>query len=545
MAMNGLTLRMMLTELAAWEGGKIDKIQQPDKDTVLLRVFQATTKQHARLLLNINHENGRVQLTQNSAENPAVPPPFCMVLRKHLLGARIVRISQEDWDRVLCISLCGKDALGDAVDFELIVELTGRHGNILLINNRRILDCIRHIGLGDSITRPALPGLRYTPVPPREGKQDPFCLTEEEIARCGVDRLYTIAEGLDAKSCALLGADTKTALHTLHTMQEGAQLAYLHPRAGVLPFAAEGATPRESLSAAYDEWFLIRDRDLRMQRQGHALRTSLDNLKKRTARKLQSCLESMENAARAEEWRKMGELLTGCGREAPRGANKLAALDYYQDPPTEVLVPIDPAKSVRENAKVYFKKYRKAKAAREYAENALQGLQAELRYIEELQYQLSCCANAADLEALRADLMAQGYIKADAKEAAARKRKLPPVHASQPLHFAAPDGTKLEVGKNSLQNEAITKAAKPNEWWMHAKDMPGSHVIIHAEVPSAETLHFAARLAARYSSGKNAGRVAVDCTQKKFVKKPAGAKPGFVNYTNQQTFYVEPFSEDV
>ncbi|MCL2670567.1 MAG: NFACT family protein [Clostridiales bacterium] len=535
MSMNGLALRMMVEELATIEGGKIDKVQQPDKDTVVLHVFAALHRsaEKRRLLININHENGRVQLTETGVENPAMPPAFCMVLRKHLIGARIIGIVQEGWDRVLRIALRGKDALGDAVSLELVVELTGRHGNILLLREGRILDCIRHIGLGDSVTRPALPGLRYVPVPPREGKRNPFDLTETEIAAYGAERLYTIAEGLDAKSCARMG-DSPFAL--LKAMRAGARDVYLHPQFGVLLFPTEGAARRDNLSAAYDEWFAGRDHALRMRSSEAALRSTLESAKKRVERKLALCLENMENAARAEEWRRWGELLASCGKEAPRGADRLAILDYYCDPPADALVPIDPAKSARENAKAYFKKYRKAKAAREYAERALDGLRTELRYLEELLFQLSVADSAADLAELRAEMVAQGYVKADATG----KRKDKPPSPARPLSFVAPDGTCVSVGKNNLQNEGLTRAAKPSEWWLHAKDMPGSHVIIHAEAPTAETLHFAARLAAHFSAGRQGARVAVDCTQRKYVKKPAGAKPGFVIYTNQQTYYVEP-----
>jgi predicted ribosome quality control (RQC) complex YloA/Tae2 family protein len=536
MAMTGLALHFMREELNPLIGARIDKIQQPDRDSLVISFFQATSKFHGRLLININHENGRLQLTKNSFENPASPPPFCMALRKHLLGARLFEISQDGLDRVLRFSLCGKNELEDELRFSLVVELTGRHGNILLLLDDKIIDCLRHIGIGDNITRPALPGLKYTPLPEREHKISPFELDESTIEKNPGRELYKYVEGLDAKSCAALPEDSHGIIALLKSLERGERKFCLHPRFGVLPFLCAGGETISSLSEGYDIFFAEKDLKLRMSRQSSSLNSVLQNAHKRAARKLEQCLANLQNSEQAEELRKFGELLSFSQKEALRGNKQIKVLDYYREEPIEISIDIDPSKSIRENANAYFKKYKKAKSAREYAIQALPKLREELEYLDGLILQLSFCSAAVDIADLRSELRQQGYIKEDVLK---RGIKSKPVSSRPPVFFAE-DGTKIEVGKNNLQNDMLTKNARPGEWWMHAKDMPGSHVIIHCENPSEATLLFAARLAAKFSAGRASGRVTIDCTQKRFVKKPPGSKPGFVIYTNQTSYFVKP-----
>ena len=539
MAMTGLALRLMREELLPLLGGKIDKIQQPDRDSVVLSFFVPADKHHARVLININHENGRVQITQSTFETPLTPPPFCTSLRKHLLGARLTEITQDGWDRVLRFALCGKNELNDEVGLQLVVELTGRHGNILLLRDGKIVDCLRHIGIGDTVTRPALPGLYYTPVAQRPQRPDPFALTAAEIENIGVAKLYTQVEGLDKKTCAALPQTAAQAQAAFADLRKGKRQFCLHPALGPMPFHCAEGQPVGSLSEAWDRCFAQKDSRLRISRQSGRLNAVLQSALKRAERKLQTCAESLQNAARADEWRKCGELLTACGISAGRGESTLAVTDYYSFPPTETAISIDPAKSVRDNAAAYFKRYRKAKTARDYAQKALPALREEAEYLRGLILQLSFCSSAADIAAIEAELTQQGYIK---PESGNIKRKPP---APKPaLVFFSADGTRIEAGKNNAQNDAITRAATAREWWLHAKNVPGAHVIIHAENPSAETRLFAARLAAGFSAARHGDWADVDCTQKRYVKKPSGAKPGFVTYTNQESYYVKPWRED-
>ena len=533
MSMSGLTLHAMLAELACLGDAKIDKVQQPDRDTLVFSLHGANAGR-VRLMLNIHSENGRLQLTQQSFENPAVPPAFCMLLRKHLVSARITRMAQDGLDRVLTFTLSVKDGFLDETELLLVVELTGKHGNVLLVQNGVILGCLRHIGISETVTRPALPGLRYRSVPPQD-KRNPLTLSAEELSALPISSLYQHASGLDKRLCALL-PDSAQATFAIFELLAGGQVApHLHPTYGVLPFACAGAHPYPTLSLAADTFFSERDVHLRMQRQGAALVRVVENALKRAQNRLVAHTQVLASEEQIAQYRHFGELLLGHHGAAPRGAVSLSVTDYYLDPPADAVVPISPELSPAANAQRYFRKYQKGKTAVVYAASQLDKLSAELDYLEGQLVNLAACASAAELDEIREELTQQRYLKPE--KSRKKRHAVPP---SAPLRFTAPDGTMVEVGKNNTQNDRLTRAAAADEYWLHAKDIPGSHVVAHTTELTDETLRFAAGLAAFYSKARGSDRVPVDYARRRYVKKPSGARPGFVTFTNQHTLYVKP-----
>ncbi len=544
MAMDGITLYGMLRELSPLAGSRIDKAAQPDADTLLLSLHGGGVKR-ARLLINIHHENGRIQLTQKAAENPNTAPAFLMLLRKHLTGARVEGFSQVARDRVAHLSLTGRNALQDEVPLTLVIELTGRHGNLFLLDgDGMILDCMRHIGPDENGLRLCLPHVRYTPLPMQD-KRDPLTLTLADaaqiVAAAAPAKVFSARfQGVSNPFAAALfsdGADAGALYHTMSRLAAG-EVSPCHTGAAVLPFHPAGMafTAHDTLSGAMDAFYEQRDIQLRIGRQASSLRATLEHARKRVEKRLSACAATLLDEQSLAKYRLYGELLTASASRVPRGSDRAVVENYYEETAPSVEIPLDPTLSAMDNAQRYFKKYRKGRTAQSYAAAQQETLGSELLYLEGQLENLGNCQTVNELWEIREELTGLGYLKRDkaGKKTAARPQP------STPLLFLAPDGTRVEVGKNNLQNDRLTKAAPPEAVWLHAKDMAGSHVVVYTDTPSQQTLLFAAGLAAYYSKGRASDNVPVDYTKRKFVKKPAGAKPGFVIYQNQRTLYVRP-----
>lgn len=544
MAMDGITLYGMLLELAPLVGSRIDKAALPDADTLVLQLHGGGVKR-ARLLINIHHENGRIQLTGKAAENPNAAPAFLMLLRKHLIGARIDGFAQIGRDRVVYVALTGRNALQDETPLTLVIELTGRHGNLFLLDgDGTILDCMRHIGLGENGLRLCLPHVAYEPLPAQD-KRDPLALTPSEAdevtaASCPAKAFSTLYQGVsNLLSTALFSgaADADALYQTMAALATG-HVAPCRTDSAVLPFHPLGLpfTAYATLSEAMDAFYEQRDIQLRIGRQASSLRQTLEHAKKRTEKKLAACEETLTGEDELTRYRLYGELLTASAAGIPRGSERAFAENYYEEGAPRLEIPLDPTLSAMDNAQRYFKKYRKGRTAMRYAADTEAELRAELLYLEGQLGNLGNCQTAGELWEIRDELTNLGYLR---RESTGKKPQQRP-QSSTPLVFAAPDGTRIEVGKNNVQNDRLTKSAPPDAVWLHAKDMAGSHVIVYADAPSWQTLQLAAALAAYYSKGRASDNVPVDYTSRKYVKKPAGAKPGFVIYQNQRTLYVRP-----
>ena len=547
MAMDGLSLHAMLWEMRDLMGSRVDKVQQPDKDTLLLSCH-GTACGRVKLLINIHNENGRLALTRDTAENPVAAPAFCMLLRKRLMGSRITAMEQTGLDRLVRFRFSGRDELMDESVCSLVVELMGKHGNAFLLDgNDTILDCLRHIGVGAEALRVCLPNVKYEALPLQE-KKDPLAATVEELA--GLDSPRALMNGymgISRQIAALLFVEEQSPesrgrylFEAFQSLKEGALSPCLVPGLGpspIRPINRADAVPYPTLSAAYDAWYRERDVRIRMLRETGSLRATLEHALKRCENKISAFSSDLMSQEEEARLRLCGELLLSYHGERPKGADSLTVENYYEYPPTSIAVRLDPALSVPENAARYFKRYQKLKASRAYAEGEMGKLREEQLYLQSQLVCLNNCENGDDVAAIRQELIQERYIRPAAAKEAAR----PKATKSQPMHFLSSAGVSIYVGKNNEQNDRLTRSAPPDALWLHVKDAAGSHVIVDCKgMPDKQTLLEAAMLAVHFSSQRGGASVPVDYVPRRYVKKPSGSKPGFVIFTNQRTLFITP-----
>ena len=568
MSMDGLSLYSAMNELnKRLAGGKIDKIQQTDKEELLLMV--RSLGQTYRLLINASAADNRVQLTELKKQAPSEAPMFCMLLRKRIAGGKIVRFEQERLDRVLKISIETYNDLGDLSVFALYCELMGKHSNIILANEKGVIvDAIKHVGLGMSSVRFVMPGLEYS-APPAQDKQDPskasaddfsmaMCMVGMSIAKALSNAFFglspavaaqLVARYTDKTECTQLSeAERKELAERLAAfyadMAQGkekasAVLNALGETEAVYPFAIAGGGIKlyDSIGEALDSLYINSDRREWAKRHGASARKVLQNNIERCEKKLALYADALNSGEQMEKCRLYGELLTANLHSLKSGTDTAAVDNYYADPVERIAIPLDRQLTPGENAQRYYKKYQKLKAARDMAI-----VQREQTLSEGQLDNLTKCTAENELSELIEELKDQGYIKRD--KGGKKKMKLA---ASKPMHFVSSTGADIYVGKNNRQNDELTlHFASPNDIWMHAKNIPGSHVIVKgASEQDTATMTEAALLAAYYSRARGSENVAVDYTPRKYVKKPAGAKPGMVIYTTNKTAYVTPSEEAV
>lgn len=547
MATDGFTLYACVHELQPLVGGKIDKVQQPDKDIVILHIH-APNAGRVKLMLCIHAENGRIQTITKNYENPETAPAFCMLLRKYLIGCRIVSITQKGLNRIAVFSLSGRNEFMDAVEMRLIVELMGRHGNLFLVNESgTIIDCMRHFGIGENASRISLPNIAYTD-PPETEKHDPFTASVDEIEVIAAGRmpgkwLTDTFHGVSRLCAEQIVKDGTPAMrvpkdiHDVFTALKEKRFApSVVPGVGVLPFCPRNvaSVPCSSIMEAQDLFYRARDEQAILTKLRTSLRTVLDHARKRTEKKLSDCMKTIGDESQIERDKLFGELLLGT-HGVPADRRSVTVMNYYEDPPAIVEIPLDAKFSVAENAQRYFKRYHKNKAARAYALEQVDALSSELDYLKGQLLNVAACTTREELNEIRDELIRQRYIREQNET-----RKTPSSAQSRPLHYRTQDGIDVFVGKNNLQNDRLVKSSDPNAIWLHAKGVPASHVILNVAEPSREALHLAAVIAAYHSGASASENVPVDYTLVRYVKKPAGARPGFVNYFHQHTLYVTP-----
>ena len=573
MSMDGLSLYSAMNELnKRLAGGKIDKIQQTDKEELLLMV--RSLGQTYRLLINASAADNRVQLTELKKQAPSEAPMFCMLLRKRIAGGKIVRFEQERLDRVLKISIETYNDLGDLSVFALYCELMGKHSNIILVNEKGVIvDAIKHVGLGMSSVRFVMPGLEYS-APPAQDKQDPskasaddfsmaMCMVGMSIAKALSNAFFGLSPAVAAQLAArytdktectqLSEAEREELAERLAAfyadMAQGkekasAVLNALGETEAVYPFAISGSGIKlyDSIGEALDSLYINSDRREWAKRHGASARKVLQNNIERCEKKLALYADALNSEEQMEKCRLYGELLTANLHSLKSGTDTAAVDNYYADPVECIAIPLDRQLTPGENAQRYYKKYQKLKAARDMAIVQREQTLSELNYLEGQLDNLTKCTAENELSELIEELKDQGYIKRD--KGGKKKMKLA---ASKPMHFVSSTGADIYVGKNNRQNDELTlRFASPNDIWMHTKNIPGSHVIVKgASEQDTATMTEAALLAAYYSRARGSENVAVDYTPRKYVKKPAGAKPGMVIYTTNKTAYVTPSEEAV
>ena len=572
MPMDGLMAGFLARELNdALSGGRVDRITQPERDTVIL-VIRAGNENRS-LLLCASANNARCHLTQNRFPNPLEPPALCMLMRKQLLGARVLSVRQVDGDRIIHVDLDTLSELGDHEPRRLVLEIMGRHSNLMLLNGEgRILESAHHVSPEMSRVRQIQPGMLYT-APPAQDRLDPAEVTEasllEKLKSC---RDLPLEKGLAQSVRGLSAASAREIARRVLEPGESApedlaacceRIAAFFRRmpdmlspaveysesgeaADVYPFPyLSGRTdlqkPFLTLSRALEAYYGERDRQDRLRQKSASMVRLLKTHLERCEKKLALQEEELAGAARMEEYRIMGEVLNANLYALKKGPSEVTLPNWYDPAGGMLSIPLDTRLTPSQNAQRYFKKYRKALSARQVASEQKEKTLQEMDYLESALLDIGKCVGESELEEIRADLVSAGYMKRNTNRR--QQRSLP---RSLPYRYLSSDGIEILVGKNSAQNDRLTLEADPDAVWLHAKDMPGSHVIIRGtgEIPP-QTMKEAAMLAAWYSKGQRSSMVPVDYTRRKYVKKPSGAAPGRVIYTHQKTAYMTVEESDI
>ena len=580
MPLDAICLGAVTNELnTVLTGCRIEKVYQPDRDEI---VIQTRGQGGARrLLVSIAAGTPRVHFIETARENPAVPPMFCMLLRKHVQGAKIAAVTQPAVERMLSIELDTTDEMGVACKKHLICELMGKHSNVVLCGeDNRIIDAMRRVDGDLSGKRQVLPGLFYR-MPPAQDKHDPFAVSGVGLAAAAaqadgeqtLDRfLLNTLLGFSPLLCRELAfratGDTAKPLGTLSDEERNRLakvyddfLAYIEEKrwkpflltksedSAVFDFTFlpvtqyEGlmnVTQYESFSSLLAAFFEKKGRVERMTRRSSDLHKAVVNARDRLARKLSAQKKELAGAHDREKHKRTGELITANLYQLEKGMNKAKVIDYYNKDCPEVEISLDVRLTPQQNAQKYFKLYTKSKTAEEVLTEQIRQGSIELDYLESVLVQLSEAETERDLAQLREELTLSGVLSA--KQTRNKKGRQKPVQA-KPFHYRTTDGFDIFAGKNNLQNDLLTlKIAFKSDIWFHTQKIHGSHVILVTDgrEPTEQAMTEAAMIAAYHSKARSSSMVPVDYTQVRQVKKPAGAKPGMVIYHVYQTAYVTP-----
>ena len=558
-------------------GMRIDKVQQPERDLLLLSLRGMGSS--ARLLICAGVGNARLHLTSESFEQPAQPPMFCMLLRKHLVGARIVDVVQPAFERLVHFELDALDELGAPIKRRLTAELMGRNSNLILSDESgRIIDCLRRVDAEMSEKRQVLPGLLYR-LPPRQDRPCFFdCTPEERRARWNAAppeqtadqwlldtfsglsplicrELCHRAFGESAPRVGALPEPDKLPLAMEALAESVAAGEYTpcllleadRPRDfSFMPIRQYGAAMRlelfESFSALLEAYYGRRDRAERMKRRSQALTKTVRTARDRLARKLAGQREELRKTEGREVYRRQGDLITAHLWKLKKGDSSLTCEDYFQADCPEISIPLDPLKTPQQNAAKCYKEYNRLKAAEAHLTEQVDKGEKELAYLDSVLDELSRAEGEKELAEIRRELTGTGYLRV--QKSGKRER---PAEA-RPMRFVSSTGLEILVGRNNTQNDRLTlRDARRTDVWLHTQKIHGSHVIIRCggEEPDEQTLTEAACLAVWYSQARGSGKVPVDYTQARFVKKPSGALPGMVIYTDYRTRIANPTEADI
>ena len=573
MAFDAFFLSAVLDEIRQKAiGARVEKIHQPRRDTLLLLLKCPEGRQ--KLLIGANPAAPRLHLTDDSPENPPEPPMFCMLLRKHLSGARLVEITQPAMERLAIFTFDCIDELGDPVQKKLVAELMGRTCNIYLLGaDNRILDCLRRIGIDESIKRPALPGLYYQFPEPVE-KENISRKTGDEIASLlslpGADllcdRLMDTFGGLSPLVCreaALYAAgDTQARLENQNVGEIARRLAEFfrvhleNPRPCYYP--DRDGTPKQyafcpvtqygqslqatSFGALLDDCYTLRDQKEGMRQKSQAIRKTVSNLLTRTVRKIAVQEKELTATYDRERLRQLGDIVTANLHKIQRGQTVLSAEDFYDENMALIEIPLSPLLSPQQNAAKFYKDYTRMKNAEKELTRQIALGQQECGYLQSVLEELDRALTEAELEEIRSELQDGGYLRPESGKKRIKQKKLPP------LRFESTDGYEIYVGRNNRQNEELTfRWARKDDLWLHAQKVHGSHVIIACggTNPPDDTITQAAQLAAYYAETSGGQNIPVDVTPVKQVKKPPNAKPGMVIYHTYRTVIVNPYKDIV
>ncbi len=572
MAFDAFFLSAVLSELRPVVlGARVEKIHQPSRDTVIFHLRCEGGRQ--KLLFAPNPAAPRLHLTGSNPENPDQPPMFCMLLRKHLSGARIVGVSQPEMERLAEFTFDCTDEMGYPVQKKLVAELMGKTCNLYLLDkDGRILDCLRRIGLDESAKRAALPGFYYQKPEPME-KLSPRTLEKGDyvnLLTCPgadilADRLMDTLGGLSPLVCreaALFAAgepDARLAGVEIAAVAEKLHLFFRehlhHPKPcyyaladgtvkqfAFCPITQYGVSGQaESFSALMDQYYIVRDQKDAMRQKSQAVRKTVSNLCQRLSRKIAIQEKELTATYDRERLRQLGDIVTANIHRIEKGQRLLQAEDFYDEQMSVVEIPLSEKLSPQQNAAKFYKDYTRMKNAEKELTRQLALGREEQNYLQSVLEELGRAETEAELEEIRQELVAGGYLRADSKKRLRQAK-------SQPIRFVSTDGYPIYVGRNNRQNEELTfKAARKDDLWLHAQKVHGSHVIIACAgvTPPDDTITQAAQLAAFYAESAGGQNIPVDVTPVKQVKKTPGGKPGMVIYHTYRTVIVNPYKDIV
>ena len=568
MAFDGITISCLKNELSnALLNGRIYKIAQPETDELLLTI--KTSSGQYRLVLSASASLPLVYLTDKNKPSPMTAPNFCMLLRKHIQNGRIVDISQPSLERILEFTIEHLDEMGDLCQKKLIVELMGKHSNIIFCNQEgKIIDSIKHISSAVSSLREVLPGREYF-IPETTQKLNPLTTTKDEFyshvygqnTEC-FKALYTSYVGLspfmaneicfraggncDLSIAALSEMDKENLYNAFASMIQDIHDANYAPRIlyengapkeyavfTIGSYAKENTKELSSISTLLEQYYEEKNVVTRIRQKSVDLRKIVQTALERNIKKYDLQIRQMQDTEKREKYKIYGELLTAFGYGIEPGSKSVTVNNYYTN--EDVDIPLDPQLSAIENAKKYYDKYNKLKRTYEALSTLTIQVKEEIDHLESVSNALDIALKEEDLIQIKEELIETGYIK---RKGSSKKQRF----TSKPFHYISSDGYHMYVGKNNIQNEELTfKFATGNDWWFHAKGVPGSHVIVKSEgseMPD-RTFEEAGKLAAYYSKLRGQEKVEIDYIQKKQVKKPSGGKPGFVVYYTNYSLMID------
>lgn len=570
MAFDGITVACLVHELSEkLTGGRIYKIAQPETDELLLTI--KTNSGQYRLVLSASASLPLVHLTESNKPSPMTAPNFCMLLRKHLQNGRIIAVTQPGLERIIHIDIEHLDELGDLCRKTLIVELMGKHSNIIFVNHEdMILDSIKHISGLVSSVREVLPGRTYF-IPETQNKYNPLTtdisalpallaekpmpafkalyttftgfspiMAQELCYKAGVDGDIPTA-GLTTSDYAKLSAEFRTLIAQIKAGDFQPVIAYKGEEPAdfaAFPFSiypADDQKSFDSISTLLQEYYAEKNAVTRIRQKSVDLRKIVQTALERNIKKYDLQHQQMKDTEKKDKFRLYGEMITTYGYGVEQGSKSFEALNYYTN--EMITIPLDPTIPVMDNAKKYFDKYAKLKRTFEALSTLTEEVKAEIEHLESISTALDMALKEEDLTEIKEELVQTGYIKRHGGNQ--KKAKV----TSKPYHYISSDGYDIYVGKNNLQNDFITfQMATGNDWWFHAKGVPGSHVLVRTngetDMPD-RTFEEAGRLAAYYSKNRGQDKVEIDYIQKKHVKKPSSAKPGFVVYYTNYSLMID------
>lgn len=570
MAFDGITIANIVTELnQTITGGKINKIAQPENDELIITI--KNQRKQYRLFLSASASLPLIYLTETNKPSPLTAPNFCMLLRKHIGSGKIIAIEQPGMERIIRFTIEHLNELGDLCTKYLIVEIMGKHSNIIFCNEEdQIIDSIKHVSAHMSSVREVLPGRPYF-IPETQSKLNPFVLTEEifqekifprpvNVAKAIYTSITGISPLMAEEVCYRAGIDggiptdgleDVERVHLAHTflrMVDDIRDGHFEPNIiykGKEPvefacfplsqYQDYRAVSYPSIFPVLETYYAEKNIVTKMRQKTVDLRKIVQNALERNVKKYQLQQKQLKDTEKKEKYRVWGELLNTYGYEVEPGAKSMEALNYYTN--EMIQIPLDETMTPQENAKKYFDKYSKLKRTKEALDTLLQETGDEIKHLESIAASLDIASSEEDLVQIKEEMMEYGYVKR--KNTGGKKVKV----TSRPYHYISSDGYDIYVGKNNFQNDELSfKFASGNDWWFHAKGQPGSHVIVKSkneELPD-RTFEEAGKLAAYYSKGRQARKVEIDYTQKKNLRKPTGGKPGFVVYYTNYSLLIEP-----